>query len=311
MKLIVFDVGGTDIKYCIMDETLERKHFGVIQTPHDTQEHFFTKIKDIYDKLININNTDEELKDVPVSGVAMSLPGFIDSKKGRNNGGGFLKYNIGKSIGPELSKILGLPVILGNDGKCAAMAEVKSGVLKGCDNAAVYIIGTGVGGGLIVNGRLVNGHHFSAGEFSFLKTNNEDWGTLNKMTGFKCSTTGLLKKYRDVACMSKEEIFNGKDFFAKVNAGEEMAINVLDEFTTDVAKSIFNINVLLDLEKVAIGGGISRQPILLKYIRKNIDKVFNTNEFDKSLPKPEIVDCKYLSDANMVGAYMLYKDLTK
>ncbi len=300
MNLMVFDVGGTDIKYCVMDESLDRKASGSVPTPLDTQEHFFQVIREIFEK------TKEEIGE-KLEGMAMSLPGFIDTEKGRHNGGGYLMYNYGTSIGPELSELLGVPVILGNDGKCAAMAELEAGSLKGCKNASVYIIGTGVGGGLIINGEIVNGSHFTAGEYSFMGTDFKHFEDFGNALGMQGSTSGLLKFYKEKVGMDKDAPFNGKDFFEKANAGEKEALEVLDAYAGNVAKAIFNINALLDLEKVAIGGGISRQPILLTFIQSNLEKIYKIHPAMEMLPRPEVVNCQYLSDANMVGAYMLYK----
>ena len=142
MKLMVFDVGGTEIKYSVMDESLERKCSGSVPTPMDSREEFFDVLCGLF-----------EPHRGEVEGIAMSLPGFIDSEKGICLGGGALRYNHGKEVARPLSERLGVPVHIANDGKCAALAELREGALKGCQNASVYIIGTGVGGGLIINER--------------------------------------------------------------------------------------------------------------------------------------------------------------
>ncbi|MCR5526240.1 MAG: ROK family protein [Lachnospiraceae bacterium] len=298
MKLMVFDVGGTDIKYSVMDESLERENMGSVPTPQDTRENFFKALKDIFD----------QFKD-EVDGVAMSLPGFIDSKKGRCNGGGWLKYNQGMSIGPELSEYLGAPVHLANDGKAAALAELKRGSLVGCENAAVYIIGTGIGGGLIINGEIVNGKHFTAGELSLLHTNFDKWTDPDCMTGLNCSYRSLIKMYIKEAGLAEDTKLNGKEFFDILKSGNEIADRVLDEYAMLNAKNILNLNYLLDFEKVAIGGGISRQPVLIERINAAVDKLCKEADetYGFSLPRPEIVLCSYLSDANMVGAYLYYQ----
>lgn len=306
MKLMVFDVGGTEIKYCVMDESLERELLGSRPTPLDTQEHFFEVIKGIYeDVLIELKDAG---KSYEIEGVAMSLPGFIDSQKGRNNGGGFLLYNQGKSIGPELSEVLGLPVYLANDGKCAAFAEFSVGSLQGTTNSAVYICGTGVGGGLIIDGKLMSGPHYTAGEYSFMRTGFEGWGELDYSLGYTGGSRGLLIRYFRAAGLPEDSTMNGKQLFELINSGDELANRILNEYARHVAMAIFNINALLDLERVAIGGGISRQPILLEKIRENLTDLFERNEYDALLPRPEIVACTYGNDANMIGAYMFYQN---
>ena len=150
MKVMVFDVGGTEIKYSVMDEQLNRADAGSVPTPDDTQEHFLATLEALY-----------RPHAAEVDGIAMSLPGFIDAEHGVVRGGGApsLLYNIGTPVGPLLSARCGCRVFLENDGKAAAIAELQLGALKGCTNGAVFIIGTGVGGGLVINGQLVRGIH--------------------------------------------------------------------------------------------------------------------------------------------------------
>ena len=139
MKVMVFDVGGTGIKYSVMDEQLNRTDTGSTPTPADSQEHFLNTLREIY-----LPHKDE------VDGIALSLPGFIDAEQGVVKGGGApsLAYNVGTPVGPRLAEACGCRVWIENDGKAAAIAELERGVLKGCRNAAVFTIGTGVGGGL-------------------------------------------------------------------------------------------------------------------------------------------------------------------
>ena len=264
MKLMVFDVGGTEIKYCVMDESLVREEAG----PHRGE----------------------------VEGIAMCLPGFIDSENGRCLGGGALRYNHGKEVAGPLSERTGVPVHIANDGKCAALAELRDGALRGCRNASVYIIGTGVGGGLVINGEILNGSHFTAGEFSFMRLTNTDWHDPGTTVGMVCST------------FSTDPLITGRQFFEKVNAGDGMSLKILRRFCMQVAMQIANLTILLDLEKVAVGGGISSQPILIETIRDCLDEIYSDPGpyFDPALPKTEIVRCRYGSEANLVGAYFNY-----
>lgn len=171
MKVMVFDVGGTGIKYSVMDEQLNRTDTGSTPTPADSQEHFLNTLREIY-----LPHKDE------VDGIALSLPGFIDAEQGVVKGGGApsLAYNVGTPVGPRLAEACGCRVWIENDGKAAAIAELERGVLKGCRNAAVFIIGTGVGGGLIIDGKLVRGRDCTAGEYSFMNTNADAWSDPTK-----------------------------------------------------------------------------------------------------------------------------------
>ena len=187
MKVMVFDVGGTGIKYSVMDEQLNRTDTGSTPTPADSQEHFLNTLREIY-----LPHKDE------VDGIALSLPGFIDAEQGVVRGGGApsLAYNVGTPVGPRLAEACGCRVWIENDGKAAAIAELERGVLKGCRNAAVFIIGTGVGGGLIIDGKLVRGRDCTAGEYSFMNTNADAWSDPTKSVACQCSTSGLLSGYR-------------------------------------------------------------------------------------------------------------------
>ena len=175
MKVMVFDVGGTEIKYSVMDEQMNRFDAGSVPTPQDTQEHFLDTIYALY-----ASHKDE------VDGIAMALPGFVDANTGYVSNGGALLYNTGTQVGQLVRERCGCRVTLENDGKAAAIAELRAGALQGCCNAAVFIIGTGVGGGIIANGQLVRGVHFTAGEYSFVNTNADEWENTEKTMACQC-----------------------------------------------------------------------------------------------------------------------------
>ena len=133
MKVMVFDVGGTEIKYSVMDEQMNRFDSGSVPTPQDTLAHFLDTIYALY-----APHKDE------VDGIAMALPGFVDANTGYVSNGGALLYNTGTQVGQLVRERCGCRVTLENDGKAAAIAELRAGALQGCCNAAVFIIGTGV-----------------------------------------------------------------------------------------------------------------------------------------------------------------------
>ena len=195
------------------------------------------------------------------------------------------------------------------DGKAAAMAELANGALKGCCNAAVFIIGTGVGGGIIANGQLVRGVHFTAGEYSFVNTNAEAWDAPDQNMACQCSTSNLLKWYRARKALPEDAPLDGRSFFAAANAGEPEALEVLRRFCHAVAVQIYNLTVLLDVEKVAIGGGISKQPLLLESLRSAYDGLYASRAgqaYMEGLPRCQIVPCAFSSEANQVGVAAAY-----
>lgn len=197
-------------------------------------------------------------------------------------------------VGPRLAQRCGCRVFLENDGKAAAIAELQLGALKGCTNGAVFIIGTGVGGGLVINGQLVRGIHCTAGEYSYLHTNADDWRNGDKTVALQCSVTNLLRWYRARKNLPEDAPLNGRIFFEAANAGEPEALEVLHRLCKAVDVQIYNLTVLLDLEVVAIGGGISRQPLLLRMLNDIYEQEIiighpYSEEQARSLPRPAIV----------------------
>ena len=148
---LVFDVGGTFVKYAwmSMDGNIQEK--GKYPTPTKEGEsvpEFVESLGQIYDKY----------KDQGVEGIALSLPGLIDAENGIIRNGGGIK-NLKDAHLAELlgARCDGVKISMENDGKCAALAEVWMGNAKGCKNAAVVILGTGIGGGNVINGHVQRG----------------------------------------------------------------------------------------------------------------------------------------------------------
>ena len=311
MKLLVFDVGGTEIKYSVIDEGLnmeDSSYFPTPKTPEEDKENKAIVDKDyvrFLDSLVEVYHRFE----ASVDGIAMSLPGFIDVKNGRQCGGGAIQGIINRDIAEDLSKRCGCPVRIANDAKCAAMAEKVYGNLKDCGNAGVFIIGTGVGGGLIINGEVLNGDHFTAGELSFIRMNvNEPWDDRENTMGDVCSTTGLLNLYRAKKQLHKDTELSGRDFFEKYHENEPEAIECLKVFCNHVAQAILNLSFILDLDRVAVGGGISRQSALIDGIKNELNDLWEKTGLvkDSGMKQVEIVPCKYLNEANQIGALCYY-----
>ena len=316
MKLMVFDIGGTDVKYSVVDEQLRMPVSGKFQTPkvRDSEGNPIWEGDELnlaYDAFLDQLKSVYEEYGKETEGIAMSLPGFIDSANGRQCGGGAIPYIIRRDIGKDLSERCGCPVRIANDGKCAAMAEKNSGSLKGCHNASVFIIGTGVGGGLIINDRIINGSHFTAGEYSFFRINLDgDYTDRENSMGYACATTGLLLEYKKKKGLPKEDETDGKLFFEHYLEGEPEAVETLKNFCHRVAVTVQNLTFLMDLEKVAIGGGISKQPALIEGIQKALDEIHENHGvvYDPNMPKATVVPCRYSSEANMIGAYYLFSE---
>lgn len=295
-KYLVLDIGGSAIKYAFMTEKAEFIEKGKVPTPLDNIENFIETIGKIYD-----------LYKEKIQGMAISMPGILDSKNGYAHSGGALLYNSKKEIVKLLKVRCITEITIENDGKCAALAEVWKGSLKECNDGIVIVLGTGIGGGVIKDRKVHKGKHFFAGEFSFMMTNISDSDNLDNMWAVKNGSIALIKGVAEIKGLKEEDI-DGIKVFEYANSGDEDVLKVLDIFTNNVANQIINLQCVFDPEKVAIGGGISAQPILIEYIRKNLDKNYKKFEHIADLPRVEVEKCAFCNDSNLIGA--LYNFLT-
>ena len=295
MNVLTIDIGGTAIKYAVMDEHCNQKKKSSIPTPQDSFENLIECLVAIYEECCS-----------EVEGISISMPGFIDSENGYAYTGGWLTYNNEKPIAKILSERCNVNVYIENDGKCAILSEMWKGSLVQYQNAIVMLFGTGLGGGIMIDRKLYKGRHFSAGEFSYINMDTKQFGNDERMTGAACSVTGLIAMAQQRTGLHD---LDGKKIFEMIHSGNQELIEVLDQFTMDIAAMIFNLNVILDIDCVALGGGISQQEILLEYVRKNVEKYFRNEMIMKcnpSIPIPEIVTCKFFNDSNLVGALYHY-----
>lgn len=293
-KYLALDLGGTFLKAAIIDEDVN--------------------ILEKWKVASNVNNKEDLLKvfDEAVLGhldgvtaICISLPGRMNVKDGiMETAGAFDSFLRGTHIVEILQDRYHLPVGIDNDAKCATNAEIWKGALKDCTNGVVYVIGTGIGGGIEINHQVYRGSHFASGELSCILMNLDDGPVDDNIMARHVATPFLLRDYVNDAHLT--EMISGEDFFEKVNSGDEIAIATLRKFCKYSAMYFYNIQVCLDVERIAIGGGISEQPILLEMLNEELDKVY---QLSGPSIRPELVRCKYGNDANLIGAVKSYIDL--
>ena len=252
-------------------------------------------------------------------GCAISMPGRIDTRNGIAHTGGMLSaFMWEQPFAAQVEARLGVPVTIANDGKCAAAAEGWTGALAGVENGLVLVLGTGIGGGIILNGKVLMGAHAAAGEVSGLVSNMAAMETetfeMNKVETFSdaplwagaASATGLIREYARQKKLSLQgPLPTGEEIFAAYNAGEPEAQKALKIFARRVAVGILSLQHVLDVEKVAIGGGISAAEALLPAIQAELDWLFERCTVMPTV-KPELVRCRYGNDANLIGAMKLF-----
>ena len=300
-KYLAIDFGGTEIKYALMTKAGEILEKEKVKTPgiDKNLDDLMTVIDGIISKYLE-----------QVSGIALSLPGILDSNTGYSYSSGMLIYLTGHNLPELLKERYNLPVTVENDGKAAALAELWLGSLTDIDNAAVVLLGTAVGGGIIINKKLHRGNKFAAGEMSFMLTNPKElefWGGIG-------GSTYLLKLARDKLGISAGKL-DGYTFFEKVNAGDEEMLAVLAEYCDKLAEQMYNLQALLDLDVIAVGGGISRQPLLHEELQKAVDRFHEKSPFlqfipNSVIPKPSLTSCKFFNGSNLIGALYHHLKLT-
>lgn len=312
-KILTFDVGGTAIKYGVCDSEGHISFKGQEPTPNrpdSTLDEFIGTIKWIYQKL-----KDEGAE---FEGIAMAVPGCVNAD-GSLRTGGAIAYNYGAPIADLVAEATGMRPVLENDAKAAAAAELWIGSLQGVEAGAVLILGTGLGGGLIVDGKVYQGPFGAAGELSAFIYDTVNFDHPRATEAQNVSTSGLVLRVCDALGLEYEYTENagirkmpldGRKIFELYHQGNEVVIKAIEDFGYEVGKLIYNLSVVLNLQKVAIGGGISAQDCLIEAIKAGTDKAWRLNKaFDYKNPlvaQPEVTVCQFHNDANLIGAMYQY-----
>lgn len=300
-QYLVFDWGGTFMKYALIDESgnIIEKYKIPSVSKDKTKEDLYHVLDEIVEKYSTLD------------GIAISSAGVIDSSIGLIHTTSIFPFLNETFITKELSDRYNIKVTIENDGKCATLAEIWQGNLQDINDGAVIIIGTSVGGALILDHKLRRGNRFLTGEFCSMCINVDHPEVVYSYVGQKCSTPYLCKLVQEEVGLENE--ISGEQAFALINEGNEKALHALKRYTDILALFLFNIYVSLDLEKILIGGGISEQPILLGYLNESILELKNKHhDLVKGIeyPLPVIDVCKFHNDANLLGAlyYFLSND---
>lgn len=166
-------------------------------------------------------------------------------------------------------------------------------------------------GGIILNGKLYRGNHFTAGEYSYICTDAVNAKEMDNYWGMNSGAEGLAKI---VAKHTGEDwkSYDGIRIFELANNGDEKVLHGLKEFTDRLAIQIYNLNIYLDLDMIAIGGGISQQPLLHEYLRKSMEEMTETiplKSISPYVPVPKLTNCRFYNDANLIGALYHFMNL--
>ncbi|MCM3228173.1 ROK family protein [Bacillus altitudinis] len=289
---IVFDVGGTKTKHGVMN-----RHGELI-----TSGDYETNCRQLKRFLEDMENVVKEYQRTwDIKGIAMSLPGFVDSQTGYTEFAGAIIALNGQNVKTLLEEKTSLRVEVENDANCAALAEKFSGHAKECDSFICMTLGTGVGGGIFAGGELVRGASFRGGEFGMMltETENGQFTTLNS----SASTAGLIRSYKEQQGIPQSQQIDGQEIFEK--AKHDPAIEkMIDQWYKRIAIGIYNVATVLNPEKILIGGGVSARPDLIPNIEKHLHTLHAWKNIQVTLET-----CYYFNQAGMMGA--LYHFLIK
>ncbi len=287
--ILALDIGGTFIKWAAA-EGYELLKQGKMPTPQDSLE-------SLLDAIWGIIETNSEYS---FEGLAVSYPGMEDPETGNLVPFGALKYGLNKPVRKIMEETFHMPVSLENDGRLAALAETETGSLRGVDSGYVLVIGTGIGGAYVKDGKIDCGRHGYAGQISLFLTKDIRKNGLASIWSADCAMPGLLAKAEEA--LGKD--MNGEEFMKLVKAGNEKAAGVLNEYMDAFTNVLFTLQMLYDPERFVIGGGISADELFISTMQNKYEELYSM--LNLNVGHADIVPCRYRNTSNIIGALTLY-----
>lgn len=287
--ILALDAGGTFIKWALYDGNAFVKH-GKIPTPSD-RESFFAALK-------------KALEDAgeAVSGMTFSIAGTVDPETGYILQGGALQYNNGTNLIEDVRNRFGIKCAIENDARAAMLAEMDYGSLRDAESGLVIVVGTAIGGAYEHHGEILRGYHNYAGEVSNIVLEGDlrdDMRTPN--FALRCGMRYFLMRAEKELQVQN---LDGEVFMDLVRKGDETAVRLMKEYAKDFTKALFNIQLIVDPQRIVIGGGISRDETYMEYIRTAWKEIVGA--FYLPYEGAEIVTAMNGNDANLLGAVANY-----
>lgn len=272
------DVGGTTVKCGLfqVDGTLLDKWEIETRTENDGDKILPDIAQTILEKL-----KERQIPREDVAGIGVGVPGPVNAK-----GDVLCAVNLFwgyKKVSQELEEMTGIPAKTGNDANVAALGEAWKGAAEGMENVVMVTLGTGVGGGIIVNGKMIAGRHGASGEIGHINVDHNEkdrcncgnQGCLEQMA----SATGIVRLARkaldneETPSILRDVELSAKAVFDAYKENDVLAGKVVQEFADYLGGAIASVTCVVDPEAVVIGGGVSKagQPLLdcvKKYYQK-------------------------------------------
>jgi len=313
MYYIGIDLGGTNIAAGVVDENNRLLFSESVPTglPRPAEE-IACAIHSLAAKMLK----EHEMSLQDILGIGIGIPGSVNKETG------IIEYanNFGFTNVPFLDMLkqyFTVPVYVENDGNTAAWGEYIAGAGTGSSSMVAVTLGTGVGGGIILDGKIFNGYNNAAGEIGH--TVIRRGGRLCTCGRCGCleayaSATALTARAAEAAAAAPDSLLNrcgldggkisGKMFFEAVQLGDKTALAVFEEFIFDLAEGIANFVNILQPEIVCVGGGLSGAgDLLLKPLAEKVMPLLYTRDSEKNM---KLVLAQLGNDAGIIGAAGLH-----
>lgn len=289
-KFACIDIGGTAIKYGIVND--EARLLFQSETPTEALNggtFIMEKVKKLIYQMKNDHN---------LSGICISTAGMVDREGTIFHSASLIPEYIGTPVKQIMEKEFFLPCEVENDVRCAGLAEAISGAALGSESALCLTIGTGVGGCVILGGKIWHGFSGSAGEIGYIHMDNSSFQELG--------AGSVLVKNTEQALNLPQGSLNGKIVFKKAAEGDTVCIEMINRMTDVLGKGIANLCYLLNPETVVVGGGVTGQG---EPLRAELESAMKRYLLPVIADKTKLVFAKHGNDAGMLGAFYHFKQL--
>ncbi|WP_337019931.1 ROK family glucokinase [Oceanobacillus massiliensis] len=312
--LIGIDIGGTSVKLGIIERN--GNIYKKWEIPTNIENAGRAIVDDIW---LSIDETlsDIEIDPSAIAGIGVGAPGFIETETGFV----YEAVNIGWKnfdLANQLQQKSGMKVFVENDANTAVLGENWTGAGKQARNLIAITLGTGVGGGIIANGSILNGENGMAGELGHIVVEEDGYpcncgkrGCLETIT----SATGIVRQAMEkitefpdsvlAAAYNKNQAISSKEVFELANEGDSLSISIVKHTADVLGRIIANMGVIINPSKVLIGGGVSRAgDQLIGEIRTSFAKY----ALPRVVEACEITEAQLGNDAGIIGGAFLVLD---
>ena len=285
MKIACFDVGGTGVKFAGLDQKGQ-----VLLRKDQPTPSSLDGLLDFMDACLSEDTFD---------GIAMSVPGAVNPESYVIGGYSAVPYIHGFSWKEKLA-VYGLPVVLENDANCVGLSQLLAE--PDLQHLACVVVGTGIGGAMIVDGKLHRGPHALGGEFGYMLLDRpgEKLGNWSQL-----ASTGSMVRY--VKKATGQEDWNGKKIYDEAAKGHPVCVKAIERMNDYMAYGLLNIQYLFDPEVICIGGSISENEAFLKGVQKRVAEL--VDRYEEYSIKPVIKPVAYKGDANLYGALVCWNQV--